>query len=81
VVVVVDVELETEPGVDDDPLVVVVELPLSPPFDDPVGVFPAPDVPDRPDTTFVPMFSVWNPRTAASPAAVAATTMGVRFIA
>jgi hypothetical protein len=70
VVVVVDAELETRPGLDEDPVVVVVDLPVLAPDDEPEGVA----------TTLVPRLSVWNPSTAASPAAVPARTIGVRLI-
>lgn len=75
------VEVATEPGVDDDPAAVDAEVPLPEPDGELVGVVPAPDVPDRPGSRLLLSLCVWNPRTAANPAAVAARTIGMRFIA
>jgi len=77
-VVVVVAEVDVDPGAVVEvlpPLGAVVEVVPLPP--EVVEVVPPPE---RPDRRLEPGRAVWKARTPASPAAVAATTMGARLI-
>jgi hypothetical protein len=82
VVVVEEVDVDLEPGTVDD-------VPPPAPGEEVVGVVVAAlgevvgVVPPlgRPESRLEPGCSLWKPRTAASPAAVAASTIGARLIA